>query len=415
MKKALYLACFLAIVSALAGGLLAAVNEVTAAKINANALAEVMGSLEKVFPGTTYAEITDYTDESGLVTGVYQAEGQGYMFQVETSGFKDTIKFVLGIDNDSKIVGYDVIAIAETSGIGSRVAEDDFRNTVIGKTTGDKVDTLSGATISSTAVVKGLDAAKAVYASLTGNAAPAPSTPAAPEASKEPETPASTATVLDQKADGSQVTVTVEAKGFQGNNTYTVVLDSDKQEIVSVAMTTFNDTPGVGDAVNDEYLAGFAGLNSEDALNGVDVKSGATYTSNSAIDAVKAAWNAVFAEAGQDAADQPVAGDDSNETAVLKSEDGALKTYTATTKGFQGDNEYEIVIDTDKQEVVSVKMTSFNDTTGIGDAVNDEYLAGFAGLKSDDEIAKVDVKSGATFTSNSAIEAVRAAFAASQK
>ena len=180
-------------------------------------------------------------------------------------------------------------------------------------------------------------------------------------------------------------------------------------------MTTFNDTPGVGDAVNDEYLSGFAGLNSEDALNGVDVKSGATYTSNSAIDAVKAAWNAVFAEAGQDAADPPVAGDDSNETAVLKSEDGALKTYTATPKGLPGDNEYEIVIDTDKQEVVSVKMTSFNDTTGIGDAVNDEYLAGFAGLQSDDEIAKVDVKSGATFTSNSAIEAVSAAFAASQK
>ncbi len=412
MKKTLYLACFLAIVSALAGGLLAAVNEVTAAKINANALAEVMGNLEKIFPGTTYAEITDYTDDSGLVTGVYQAEGQGYMFQVETSGFKDTIKFVLGIDNDSKIVGYDVIAIAETSGIGSRVAEDDFKNAVIGKTTGDKIDTLSGATISSTAVVKGLDAAKAVYASITGNAAPAPSTP---EASKEPEAPASTATVLDQKTDGSEVTVTVEAKGFQGNNTYTVVLDSDKQEIVSVAMTTFTDTPGVGDTVDDEYLAGFAGLNSEDALNGVDVKTGATYTSNSAIDAVKAAWNAVFAADNQDAADQSVAGDDSDDAAVLTSEDGALKTYTATAKGFQGDNEYEIVIDTDKQEVVSVKMTSFNDTTGIGDAVNDEYLAGFAGLKSEDEIAKVDVKSGATFTSNSAIEAVRAAFAASQK
>ena len=168
MKKALYLACFLAIVSALAGGLLAAVNEVTAAKINANALAEVMGSLEKVFPGTTYAEITDYTDDSGLVTGVYQAEGQGYMFQVETSGFKDTIKFVLGIDNDSKIVGYDVIAIAETSGIGSRVAEDDFRNTVIGKTTGDKVDTLSGATISSNGVYQGVCAALAQFEAIGG-------------------------------------------------------------------------------------------------------------------------------------------------------------------------------------------------------------------------------------------------------
>ena len=413
MKKTLYLACFLAIVSALAGGLLAAVNEVTAAKINANALAEVMGSLEKVFPGTTYAEVTEYTDESGLVTGVYQAEGQGYMFQVETSGFKDTIKFVLGIDNDSKIVGYDVISISETSGIGSRVAEDDFRNTVIGKTTGDKVDTLSGATISSTAVVKGLDAAKAVYASLSGNAAPAPSTPTAPETTKEPEAPASSATVLDQQEDGSQVTVTVEAKGFQGNNTYTVVIDKDSQEVLSVAMTTFNDTPGVGDVVNDEYLAGFAGLNTADAISAVDVKSGATYTSNSAIDAVKAAWNAVFTVE----ADQPTAGADNagEDAAVLTSADGALETYTVKAKGFQGDNEYEVVIDTEKQEVVSVKMTAFNDTSGVGDTVNDDYLAGFAGLKSEDEIAKVDVKSGATFTSNSAIEAVRAAFAASQK
>ncbi len=413
MKKTLYLACFLAIVSALAGGLLAAVNEVTAAKINANALAEVMGSLEKVFPGTTYAEVTEYTDESGLVTGVYQAEGQGYMFQVETSGFKDTIKFVLGIDNDSKIVGYDVISISETSGIGSRVAEDDFRNTVIGKTTGDQIDTLSGATISSTAVVKGLDAAKAVYASLSGNAAPAPSTPTAPETTKEPEAPASSATVLDQQEDGSQVTVTVEAKGFQGNNTYTVVIDKDSQEVLSVAMTTFNDTPGVGDVANDEYLAGFAGLNTADAISAVDVKSGATYTSNSAIDAVKAAWNAVFTVE----ADQPTAGADNvgEDAAVLTSADGALETYTVKAKGFQGDNEYEVVIDTEKQEVVSVKMTAFNDTPGVGDTVNDDYLAGFAGLKSEDEIAKVDVKSGATFTSNSAIEAVRAAFAASQK
>ena len=412
MKKTLYLACFLAIVSALAGGLLAAVNEVTAAKINANALAEVMGSLEKVFPGTTYAEVTEYTDESGLVTGVYQAEGQGYMFQVETSGFKDTIKFVLGIDNDSKIVGYDVISISETSGIGSRVAEDDFRNTVIGKTTGDQIDTLSGATISSTAVVKGLDAAKAVYASLSGNAAPAPSTPTAPETTKEPEAPASSATVLDQQEDDSQVTVTVEAKGFQGNNTYTVVIDKDSQEVLSVAMTTFNDTPGVGDVVNDEYLAGFAGLNTADAISAVDVKSGATYTSNSAIDAVKAAWNAVFTVE----ADQPTAGADNagEDAAVLTSADGALETYTVKAKGFQGDNEYEVVIDTEKQEVVSVKMTAFNDTPGVGDTVNDDYLAGFAGLKSEDEIAKVDVKSGATFTSNSAIEAVRAAFAASQ-
>ena len=42
-------------------------------------------------------------------------------------------------------------------------------------------------------------------------------------------------------------------------------------------------------------------------------------------------------------------------------------TYNVTQPGFQGDNQFEVVIDTAKGEVVSVKMTEFNDTPGIGD------------------------------------------------
>lgn len=285
MKKSLYLACFLAVVSAVAGGLLAAVNNLTQDRINANALAEVMGSLETMFPGTDYEEITDYTDETGLVTGVYEAAGQGYLFQVASNGFNGPIQFVIGIDNNSTIVGYDVISNTETSGIGTRVAEDAFKNTVIGKTTGDTIDTLSGATISSTAVINGIDAAKAVYADLSGNTAPAPSATAQPEESDS-------ATVIDQTTDGAQTTVTVQAHGFQGANTYEVVLDTENQSVISVTMTQFNDTPGIGDQVNEEYLAGFAGMTSLDQISGADVVSSATYTSNSAIEAVSAAFAA---------------------------------------------------------------------------------------------------------------------------
>ena len=289
MKKSLYLACFLAVVSAVAGGLLAAVNNLTQDRINANALAEVMGSLETMFPGTDYEEITDYTDETGLVTGVYEAAGQGYLFQVASNGYKGPIQFVIGIDNNSTIVGYDVISNTETSGIGTRVAEDAFKNTVIGKTTGDTIDTLSGATISSTAVVNGIDAAKAVYADLSGNTAPAPSATAQPDS--EPEE-SDSATVVDQTTDGTQTTVTVQAQGFQGANTYEVVLDTENQSVISVTMTQFNDTPGIGDQVNEEYLAGFAGMTSLDQISGADVVSSATYTSNSAIEAVSAAFAA---------------------------------------------------------------------------------------------------------------------------
>ena len=408
MKKPLYLACFLAVVSALAGGLLAVVNQVTAEKIAANAMGEVMKSLEEIFPGTNYNEV-EFTDETGLVTGAFEAEGQGYLFQVESNGFKDVIKFVVAMDNDSNIVGYDVIAISETSGIGSRVAEDDFKNTVIGKTTGDKIDTLAGATISSTAVVKGLDAAKAVYATVSGNAAPAPSTPA------EPEEPKAAYTVVEKTADGAMTTVVVTAKGFQGDNEYTVVVDTDKKEIVSVEMTAFNDTPGVGDQVNEEYLEGFKGLDSEDAIADVDVVASATFTSNSAIEAVKGAFAEAFTAEGEAEVEEEAAPAVSTEGVELKGTEGSLNTYTVAVKGFQGENAYEIVIDTEKNEVVSVAMTEFNDTPGIGDQVDEEYLAGFAGLHSDDAIASVDVKASATFTSNSAIEAVRKAFAASQE
>lgn len=85
---------------------------------------------------------------------------------------------------------------------------------------------------------------------------------------------------------------------------------------------------------------------------------------------------------------------------------GTETTYTVTAHGFQGENEYEIVVDTAKGEVVSVKMSQFNDTPGIGDQVDDDYLSKFAGVKSEEDVNAVDNVTGATFTSESAKNAV---------
>ena len=57
-------------------------------------------------------------------------------------------------------------------------------------------------------------------------------------------------------------------------------------------MTEFNDTPGIGDGVYDEYLSQFVGAKSEADVNAVDNVSGATYTSKSAKDAVLQALTA---------------------------------------------------------------------------------------------------------------------------
>ncbi len=81
-------------------------------------------------------------------------------------------------------------------------------------------------------------------------------------------------------------------------------------------------------------------------------------------------------------------------------------TYTVSSKGYQGDNVFEIEI-VDKK-VVSIECTTFVDTPGIGDvATNESYLEKFVGTTIDDE---VDVIVGATYTCNSVINAVKAAF-----
>ena len=54
----------------------------------------------------------------------------------------------------------------DTPGLGSKVADPEFANSIIGSKVGDKVDTIAGSTVSSAAVVKGIDAAAAVYQSL---------------------------------------------------------------------------------------------------------------------------------------------------------------------------------------------------------------------------------------------------------
>ena len=73
MKRALYLAFFLAVVSALAGGALALTNELTFDKINGNKVATDKASLEVIYPGADFAAVEGVEDATGLIKNVYTA------------------------------------------------------------------------------------------------------------------------------------------------------------------------------------------------------------------------------------------------------------------------------------------------------------------------------------------------------
>lgn len=249
---------------------------------------------------------------------------------------------------------------------------------------------ISGATVTSKAVLGGINAIKEVYAAVAG-------VEVSVDEIVEPEAPAYT---LNDDYSDNQATIvseadgvyTVEAKGFTGTNTFEVEVADGA--VVSVKMVNFNDTVGIGDNVNDDYFATLVGATLE---SDVDVVSGATYTSKSALAAVQLALNPVDdAEENEESA-VLYATDDAN---VLSEADGV---YTVEAKGFAGVNVYEITVK--DGAITAVVMSEFNDTPGIGDQVNDEYLAQYVGVENATDI---DVVAGATYTSKSAQAAVQA-------
>ena len=156
MKKILHLTLFLAIISGIAGGALAFVNSITKPIIDANALKEVQATLEEFFPNGTFNEVTP-NGEVVYITNVYEVKDEGVVYKVSSQGFKDKIIFLIAIDSDNNYVGYKITQNNDTQGIGDRIAKAEFTDMFMDKSIDSQVDTLTGATYSSKAVVVGLE------------------------------------------------------------------------------------------------------------------------------------------------------------------------------------------------------------------------------------------------------------------
>ena len=117
-NSSVYKMMILGILCAVCGLLLSAVNAVTAPIIEENNLAVIKSSLEEIYPGGDFADVTsDYIsmDETGLVDGIYEAKGQGYIFTLHGTGYNSNgFTFMVGFDNDGKVSGFREIEQNET-------------------------------------------------------------------------------------------------------------------------------------------------------------------------------------------------------------------------------------------------------------------------------------------------------------
>lgn len=304
MKKIIYLTCFLAIVCAIAGGALTVVNDMTAPVIESMAIEAEKENLELIYPGADFTEVEN-TDDTGLILGIYEAAGQGYVYKLQNTGYSSTpFQFLIAFNLDGTVGGYQMLQSSETNGFGARAWEDEYTNTILGLTSSDAFPLLSGATVTSTGVVEAIDAAKAHFNALQGieydeNAvAEAPALATGNPVALNSDLADYNATVTDEVADGDKTTYTVTAYGFgllngqsdYSENVFEVVVNNADLTIDSIAMTQFGDTAGIGDKIDTpEYFDLFKGATIDSS---VDTVTGATFTSNSAIAAAQAALNA---------------------------------------------------------------------------------------------------------------------------
>jgi electron transport complex protein RnfG len=114
---------------------------------------------------------------------MYEATSNGtvraYVVSAESKGYGGTISMLVAVTPDGKIIDFNIQTSNETPGLGSKAAEPDFKNQFPGKTsealivTKDQANTeniqaMTGATITSKAVTKGVKEAVDMVIAYTG-------------------------------------------------------------------------------------------------------------------------------------------------------------------------------------------------------------------------------------------------------
>ena len=381
------LALRLFIFALVASVLLAVTNEVTKGPIEQQKLASKMAALNTVLPGCEYEQIEyEGISDDSVLDEIFigkNADGsiKGYALTANPQGYGGEIPITLGVSEGGYVTQVYVGSLQETQGLGSRVGDDAFKEQFIAiaadpDTLRNDVDTIAGATISSSAFVNAVQEMLTYTKGTLG---------IEPHAGDKDAILAEAAAINggDEGEDApvETTTNTYDVTGFAAFKV-DVTVDSNGK-IVSVSVPENNETPGFGaDLIADQSV--FDALAGQDiATAQIDVKSGVTLTSNAINDALKQA-----ASAGE-------------------SGEGSAKVYDVT--GF-APFKVEIALD-DAGKIVSVSVPENNETPGLGaDLIADQSM--FDALVGQDiATAQIDVKSGVTLTSNAINDALKQAAA----
>jgi electron transport complex protein RnfG len=139
-------------------------NEIKAKEEALNEVIPSASEFEPVYSG----EINEDGGQEVLYYRAFDSSGNliGYAFFRQQSGYQDVIELAGGVDSSfNEIIGMKVMKHSETPGLGAKITTEDFRSQFDNlplkdlqlSTNGGSVDSITGASTSSQAVVDGLN------------------------------------------------------------------------------------------------------------------------------------------------------------------------------------------------------------------------------------------------------------------
>lgn len=149
-----------------------------------NARREVLAGADKFEEIDVSGVITPANPELGMIkkafTGINGDTAVGYVFTIDSAGYGGNIRIIAGVDKDSRVTGVKVGDNTETPGLGAKASEEPFISQFANLTITEplrivkgnsakpeEIDAISGATVTSKAVVKAVQAAIDMASELT--------------------------------------------------------------------------------------------------------------------------------------------------------------------------------------------------------------------------------------------------------
>lgn len=180
-KETLKLGLILGAIALFVSLILAFANGATKPVIEQRLQTDIQNALNQVLKADSYEAVTLPQGVGSDVKEIYTAKSGddvlGYCVKVTPSGYGGAIQMIVGVAKDGKVKGISITDMSETPGLGTLAKDEKFIGQYKDKSApikvnkdGGDIQALSGATITSRAVTKGVNQAADAAKILSGGA-----------------------------------------------------------------------------------------------------------------------------------------------------------------------------------------------------------------------------------------------------